>query len=326
MSIENDMKTILPPVDKSLLEKELTQERLLRKTNNGNNLIYIVNEVNSPNVVREIGRLREVTFRDAGGGTGKEIDLDEYDYGENGFEQMIVWDPEEKEITGGYRYIDCKNLKIDHKVVHSPTADLFKYSKKFIDEYLNYTIELGRSFVQPLYQPAFNLRRGMFALDNLWDGIGALVIENPGIKYLFGKVTMYPDFDKLARDMILFFLHKYFPDPDKLIEPIEPLEIKTSEKILNSIFTGCNYDEDYKILVQKVRKLGENVPPLVNAYMNLSSTMKTFGTALNDHFGSVEETGILVTVKDIYDVKKDRHILTYTKPEQEEKENLANEN
>jgi hypothetical protein len=286
----------------------------LRKTNNGNNLIFLVNELNSPNVIREIGRLREVTFRDAGGGTGKEIDLDEYDYGEHGFEQMIVWDPVEKEITGGYRYIHCKNLKTNGKLVHSPTADLFKYSKKFIDEYLNYTIELGRSFVQPLYQPAFNLRRGMFALDNLWDGIGALIIENPEIKFLFGKVTMYPDFDKLARDMILFFLHKYFPDPEKLIVPINPLEIKTDKKILNSIFTGCNYDEDYKILVQKVRKLGENVPPLVNAYMNLSSTMKTFGTALNDHFGNVEETGILVTVKDIYDVKKDRHISTYTKP------------
>jgi hypothetical protein len=274
-----------------------------------------VNEVNSPNVVREIGRLREVTFRDAGGGTGKEIDLDEYDYGENGFEQMIVWDPREKEITGGYRYIDCNHLKIEGNIVHSPTADLFRYSKKFIDEYLKYTIELGRSFVQPLYQPAFNLRRGMFALDNLWDGIGALIIEYPEIKYFFGKVTMYPDFDKLARDLILFFLHKYFPDHEQLIEPVEPVQIITSDKILNSMFTGCNYEEDYKILIQKVRKLGENVPPLVNAYMSLSSTMKTFGTALNDHFGNVEETGILVTVKDIYDVKKDRHISSYTKPD-----------
>ncbi len=309
------METIIPPVDKSLLEKELTKERLLRETNNGNSLIYIVNEVNSPNVVREIGRLREVTFRDAGGGTGNEIDLDEYDFGDRAFEQMIVWDPREKEITGGYRFIKCKNLEIEGTVVHSPTADLFRYSKKFIDKYLLYTIELGRSFVQPLYQPAFNLRRGMFALDNLWDGIGALAIDNPEIKYLFGKVTMYPDYDTLARDLILFFLHKYFPDNEKLIQPIDPLKITTSEKILNSIFTGCNYDEDYKILVQKVRKLGENVPPLVNAYMNLSSTMKTFGTALNDHFGNVEETGILVTFNDIYDVKRDRHISTYIKPE-----------
>ena len=308
------MKTIIPAVDKSLLERELTKNRLLRETNNGNNLIYVVNEVNSPNVVREIGRLREVTFRDAGGGTGNEIDLDEYDYGDRAFEQMIVWDPLEKEITGGYRFIKCENLNIEGDVVQSPTADLFRYSKKFIDKYLSFTIELGRSFVQPFYQPAFNIRRGMFALDNLWDGIGALAIENPEIKYLFGKVTMYPDYDTLARDLILFFLHKYFPDNEKLIQPIDPLKITTSEKILNSIFTGCNYDEDYRILVQKVRKLGENVPPLVNAYMNISSTMKTFGTALNDHFGNVEETGILVTVNDIYDVKRDRHLSTYIKP------------
>jgi len=308
------MKTIIPAVDKSLLEKELTKNRLLRETNNGNNLIYVVNEVNSPNVVREIGRLREVTFRDAGGGTGNEIDLDEYDYGDRAFEQMIVWDPLEKEITGGYRFIKCENLNIEGDVVQSPTADLFRYSKKFIDKYLSFTIELGRSFVQPFYQPAFNLRRGMFALDNLWDGLGALAIESPEIKYLFGKVTMYPDYDTLARDLILFFLHKYFPDNEKLIQPIDPLKITTSEKILNSIFTGCNYDEDYRILVQKVRKLGENVPPLVNAYMNISSTMKTFGTALNDHFGNVEETGILVTVNDIYDVKRDRHLSTYIKP------------
>jgi len=308
------MKTIIPAVDKSLLEKELTKNRLLRETNNGNNLIYVVNEVNSPNVVREIGRLREVTFRDAGGGTGNEIDLDEYDYGDRAFEQMIVWDPLEKEITGGYRFIKCENLNIEGDVVQSPTADLFRYSKKFIDKYLSFTIELGRSFVQPFYQPTFNLRRGMFALDNLWDGLGALAIESPEIKYLFGKVTMYPDYDTLARDLILFFLHKYFPDNEKLIQPINPLKITTSEKILNSIFTGCNYDEDYRILVQKVRKLGENVPPLVNAYMNISSTMKTFGTALNDHFGNVEETGILVTVNDIYDVKRDRHLSTYIKP------------
>ncbi len=309
------METIISPVDKQLLEKELTKDRLLRETNNGNNLIYVVNEVNSPHVVREIGRLREVTFRDAGGGTGKEIDLDRYDYGEHAFQQMIVWDPREKEITGGYRYIECKELEANGTEVHSPTADLFKYSKKFIGKYLNFTIELGRSFVQPLYQPSFNLRRGMFALDNLWDGIGALIIENPKIRYLFGKVTMYPDYDPLARDMILFFLHKYFPDKEELIQPIKPLGITTSEKILNSIFTGYNYEEDYKTLVQKVRKLGENVPPLVNAYMNLSSTMKTFGTALNDHFGDVEETGILITVKDIHDVKIDRHLSTYIKPD-----------
>ncbi len=308
------MKTIIPPVDRRLLEKELNRDRFLRNTNNGNNEIYLVSNNDSPAVIREIGRLREVTFRDAGGGTGKELDLDAYDKGEHAFKQLVLWDPQEKEIIGGYRFIRCNDLEITNSSeVKSPTASLFKYSDKFIKEYFPYTIELGRSFVQPLFQPTFNLRRGMYALDNLWDGIGAVIVDNKDIKYMFGKVTMYPDFDTLARDMILFFLHKYFPDNEQLIFPIDPLIIETSEKILNNIFTGCNYDEDYKTLIQKVRKLGENVPPLVNAYMNLSATMKTFGTAVNHHFGDVEETGILLTVEDIFPVKKDRHLTTYKK-------------
>lgn len=307
------MKTIIPPVDKRLLEKELNKDTFLRDTNNGNNEIYNVTDSNAPNVIREIGRLREVTFRDAGGGTGKDIDIDSYDIGPHAFKQLVLWDPQEKEIIGGYRYNHCAELEIEDGEVVSPTARLFKYSDRFIKEYFPHTIELGRSFVQPLYQPTFNLRRGMYALDNLWDGLGAVLIETPGVKHFFGKVTMYTHFDKLARDIILFFLQKYFPDPDKLVYPINPLVRETSDKVLNSIFTGCNYSEDYKILIQKVRKLGENVPPLINAYMNLSSTMKTFGTAVNDHFGEVEETGILVTVDDIFPIKKERHLTTYQK-------------
>jgi len=309
------METIIPQVNKELLTQELTKDKLLRKTNNGNNEIYIITNNDSPHVMREIGRLREITFRDAKGGTGKSIDIDDYDLGDNAFKQMIVWDPEEKAIVGGYRYIHCKNLKVENGEVLTPTSRLFSYSQQFIEEYLPYTIELGRSFVQPEYQPTFNLRRGLFALDNLWDGLGALIIEHTDVKYLFGKVTMYPHFDSLARDLILFFLNKYFPDPDKLIQPRKPLKIGTETKILESIFTGDNYKEDYKILVQKVRKIGENVPPLVNAYMNLSSTMRTFGTSINNHFGNVEETGILLTIKDIYLHKKERHVNTYKKPE-----------
>lgn len=308
------MKTIISPVEKKLLLEELNDKTFLRHTNNADNEIYILNDKSAPNVLREIGRLREVTFRDAGGGTGKDIDLDEYDSGDNAFMQMIVWDPEEKEIVGGYRYVHCKNLFIDkNNNVSSPTAGLFSYNIPFIKNYFPFTIELGRSFVQPMYQPTYNLRRGMYALDNLWDGLGALVIEYPDIKYLFGKVTMYADFDKLARDIILFFFDKYFPDKENLISPLKPLDRTTSDKVLGSIFTGCNYEEDYKIMVQKVRKLGENIPPLFNAYMNLSSTMKTFGTAVNNHFGGVEETGILVTVEDIYNVKKERHLTSYQK-------------
>ncbi len=308
------MEKIVSPIDKEILVAELTKDKLLRFTNNKSNEIYIITADNSPNVMNEIGRLREVTFRDAGGGTGKSTDIDEYDLGENAFKQMIVWDPEEKAIVGGYRYIDCRKLTVVNGVVSSPTSRLFSYSRKFIDEYLPHTIELGRSFVQPYYQPTYNLKRGLFALNNLWDGLGALIVEHAEIKYLFGKVTMYPQFDRLARDLILYFMQKYFPDNHTLIYPKKPLVIETDSKTLESYFKGINYDENYKILVKNVRKLGENVPPLVSAYMSLSSTMRTFGTSLNDHFGDVEETGILVTIKDIYHQKKDKHVNSYVKP------------
>ncbi|MBE0650182.1 MAG: GNAT family N-acetyltransferase [Bacteroidales bacterium] len=308
------MDKIISPVVKELLVAELTKDKLLRLTNNKSNEIYIITAENSPNVMQEIGRLREVTFRDAGGGTGKSIDIDEFDLGDNGFKQMIVWDPEEQQIVGGYRYIDCGKLPVVNGVVASPTSRLFSYSHKFIEEYLPHTIELGRSFVQPFYQPTYNLKRGLFALNNLWDGIGALIVEHANTKYLFGKVTMYPQFDRLARDLILYFMQKYFPDKEKLIFPKKPLIIDTDSKTLENYFKGSNYDENYKTLVKNVRKLGENVPPLVSAYMSLSSTMRTFGTSLNDHFGDVEETGILVTIKDIYHQKKDKHVNSYVKP------------
>ncbi|MFC2107717.1 GNAT family N-acyltransferase [Bacteroidota bacterium] len=306
------METIIPPIDVSILEKELTKDKFVRDTNNSRNQIFVITHQDSPHVMREIGRLREITFRDAGGGTGKSIDIDDYDISDNPFKQLIVWNPEDKAIIGGYRFIHCKNLDIDENGnVKTPTARLFEYSKKFVDEFIPYTVELGRSFVQPLYQPAFNIRVGIYSLDNLWDGLGAVVTDNPDVKYLFGKVTMYPHFDSLAKDLVLFFINKYFPDKDKLVVPRDPVKFRTDKKVLTSIFTGCNYEEDYKILIQKVRSLKENVPPLFNAYMNLSATMRTFGTAMNTHFGNVEETGIIVTLKDIYDFKKDRHISTY---------------
>jgi hypothetical protein len=303
------MENIIPPVDRDLLLMELTEDKLIRKTNAGSNLIYILNNSNAPNVVREIGRLREITFRDAGGGTGMSLDLDEFDTGEDLFEQLIVWNPADKEIVGGYRFIHCKFLKKDEGGrYHTPTFHLFRYSDKFVDEYLPHTIELGRSFVQPAYQPANNIRKGMYSLDNIWDGLGAIILIYPDARYYFGKITMYPDFNKLARDLILYFMKKYFADEENLVYPIIPLKYETDEEILKNTFPNDVYDKDYKILIQQVRAQGENIPPLVNAYMNLSSTMKFFGTAINDDFGLVEESGIIVTIGDIYDMKIERHL------------------
>lgn len=308
------MQEIIQPVDKKMLKAELNEETFVRATNNAQREIYVVSYHDSPHVMDEIGRLREMTFRYVGGGTGKEKDIDKYDTAESAFKQLIVWDPKEEEIVGGYRFIEGDRIPRDENgKLLSATSKLFDFSKKFVEEYVPYTIELGRSFVQPMFQPTVNLKKGLYSLDNLWDGLGAIIVENPHIKYYFGKFTMYPTFNRYARDIILRFLNKYFPDDEDMIRPYNPLPLTHNEEELDAIFTGNTYQENYKILVQTVRKHNENIPPLVNSYMNLSPTMKTFGTSLNPTFGDVEETGILITIKDMYEAKTKRHIASYTK-------------
>jgi len=306
------METIIEPVDVHLLEQELTDHKFIRNTNNGSNRIYIFTAHDSPNLMREIGRLREITFRDAGGGTGKALDIDPFDIMEEPFHQLIVWNPEYKEIMGGYRFIHGKDIPCNTDgCLNSATAELFRFSDKFVRDYLPDSIELGRSFVQPEYQPTVNLKKGLYSLDNLWDGLGVLVVENPDVKYFFGKMTMYPDYNRTARDIILYFLRIFFPDKDHLMTPMEPVLMETDEEFLAGLFDGSTFQDNYKILIHNIRKYNENIPPLVNAYMNLSPTMRTFGTAVNHEFGEVEETGILISIPDIYPVKKERHLTTY---------------
>lgn len=305
------MQNIIEKVSREALITELNKDRYVRKTNNGNNEIYIVTHHNSPNVMREIGRLREVTFRHAGGGTGKDIDIDDFDTSSHPYQQLLVWNPIDKEIVGAYRFILCKDAEYHNGKVHLATTELFDFSPQFYREYLPYTIELGRSFIQPLYQPSEQFRKGLFSLDNLWDGLGAIVLDNPSQKHFYGKVTMYTDFNVQARDYILTFMKHYFPDKENLVTPIHGVTIKTDVSEFVAELSKLPYKEGHALLNKNVRALGENIPPLVNAYMNLSPTMKSFGTAINPTFGGVEETGILVTINDVYQSKKERHFNSY---------------
>lgn len=315
---------IIKPVPLSLILEELTPEKKLRMTNKSSNEIYIITAHDSPNVMREIGRLREITFRLAGGGTGKEIDIDEFDTCENCYKQLIVWNPEAQEIIGGYRYLMGDHWDYDEQGQPKlATAHMFKFSEKFIKEYAPYTIELGRSFVTPEYQSSKMGAKSLFALDNLWDGLGALTVINPNMKYYFGKMTMYPSYIRFGRDMILYFLKKHFDDKDGLIYPMNPLKLETPVEELEQVFCGRDFKEDYRILNGGIRAMGFNIPPLVNAYMNLSPTMKLFGTAINDGFGDVEETGILIAVNEILESKRVRHIESFVKEHPECLENIT---
>ena len=299
------MEPVIQPVDRELIKEELTSDKFIRNTRKGDNKIYEITYHNSPNTMRELGRLREISFRLAGGGTGKPLDIDEFDTDiRYPYKQLIVWDPKDEEILGGYRYIHCTGLETKHLA----TSELFSFSDKFIKEYMPYTIELGRSFIQPNYQSTNIRRKGLFALDNLWDGLGALMLRHPDIKFFFGKVTMYTSYHMSARNTLLNFLNIYFPDNDKLVTPITPLDYDNINPYYGDLFKNLDYKDAYKIMSKAVRDLGEHIPPLINSYMNLSPNMKVFGTAINEHFGGVEETGILVSIKDVYPEKIERYM------------------
>ena len=308
------MEDIIKPIDRALLKAELTSERLLRKTNKGNNEVYLITAKEAPNCMMEIGRLRELSFRTAGGGSGEAYDLDDYDFMDQPYKQLFVWDPDAEEIIGGYRFIHGSQvfLKEDGQP-NLVTSEMYHFSPQFIKEYLPYTIELGRSFVQPDYQSSKMGAKSLFALDNLWDGIGALIVSVPDTKYFFGKVTVYPHYNAQARDLVFGFITKFFPDVDKLVYPIDPFHIALSEEQINHVFVNNDYDEDYKILKKEVKDLGTSIPPLVNAYMSLSPVMRSFGFAVYNDFGNLIEVCIMIPIEDMYDEKKKRHVESFFK-------------
>ncbi len=303
------MQNIIEKISREAILKELTHEKFIRKSNNGSNDIYILTAHNSPNIMQEIGRLRELTFRSAGGGTGKSADIDDFDTAPKPYRQLIVWNAESESILGGYRFMLCNNESNTNDL---STSEILVYSDTFKKNYLPYMIELGRSFVVPEHQTTGSSRRDIFTLDNLWDGLGALIVDNPHVKYFFGKVTMYTDYPLKARDLLLYFMEKHFGDSEKLLYPRKTVEIQAPLTELAAVLNQKDYNEDYKILSKEIRNMGEKIPPLINAYMNLSPTMKVFGTSVNEHFGGVIETGIMVTIPDIYPVKTERHVATYS--------------
>jgi len=307
------MKPIIPPIDREILKKELTGDKFLRPTNKAHNEIYVITAHNSPNIMLEIGRLRELSFRSGGGGTGEEIDTDEFDYMAKPYFQLIVWDPTGEQIIGGYRYLP--GLDVDIDTAGQPKfvmAHLFTFTDKFITDYLPYTIELGRAFVQPDYQTSKMGTKSLFALDNLWDGLGALVHTVKNTRYFIGKVTIYEHYPLVARELIYEYMHRYFPDPDSMISPKNPIHVsEKTNKLAKEIFVHNDLSSDYKALQKAIRVEGETIPSMFSAYIGLTHTMRFFGSIYDPDFGSVYETGIMITMKDLLEAKRKRYIEPY---------------
>lgn len=306
------MKDLLIPIDRELIKAELTPEKLLRTSNKAGNLIYLTTAAESPNIMKEIARIRELAFRLCGAGSGKVFDMDEFDWAERPYKQLFVWDPQSEEIIGGYRLIFGTDVKIkENGQPDLVTAGMYHFSQDFIDNYLPYTIELGRSFVHPDYQASKMGPKSLYSMDNLWDGLGAITMLRPDMKYFFGKVTMYPQYDEVARELIFAFLEKYFGTDASLVNPIEPFARPQMEEDFSALFTGLDFKEDYKVLNGKVRERGVNIPPLVNTYISISAATKSFGYAVCEELGGLIEFAIMVPIYEMYEEKKARHVETF---------------
>ncbi|MBR6018495.1 MAG: GNAT family N-acetyltransferase [Paludibacteraceae bacterium] len=310
------MQTIIPAVDRQILKTEL-EGHLLRPSNKAGNLIYDITSHDAPNVMREIARLREISYRDGGGATGKEMDIDEMDLMPRPYHQLIVWDPDHEEIVGGYRYLlgheaELRENAQGERQPFITSAHLFHYSEQFIRDYLPHTIEFGRAFVQPKYQQREMGVKALFALDNIWDGIGAIMHNNPDIYYMLGKVTIYPSYPTEARELIYTYLDRYHRGEAKLFAPYQPLAITDeANRIADAFYHGQDKQENYKLLLQRLRELGTVIPPMFSAYLNLTNDLLFFGNAMNDELANVYETGIMVDLHTVYEEKKTRYIAPY---------------
>lgn len=301
------MKEIIPPVQTALLMSEL-EGHLLRPSNKADNLIYDITAHECPNVMREIARLREISYRDGGGATGNEMDIDEMDTMTKPYHQLIVWDPEHQQIIGGYRYLIGTEAEIRDGQPFITSAHLFHYSERFIRDYLPHTIEFGRAFVQPMYQKREMGVKALFALDNIWDGIGAVLYNHPEVRWMIGKVTIYPDYNVAARELIYAYLRQYHLGEEGLFEPYHPF---ISAPLASTPFVGDDKQENYHILQRAVREQGTVIPPMFSAYLNLTNDLLFFGNAINDELANVYETGIMVDVKTVYPEKLDRYMAPY---------------
>ena len=310
------MKPIIEPVSREALKAELNPQTLLRTTNRAGNELYIVGP-EAVNVIREIGRLREIAFRAGGGGTGEPLDIDKFDTDPAyGYRQLVLWDPDVQEIIGGYRFCICDEALFDREGQPVLTSShMFHFTKKFIKRYLPLTLELGRSFVSVEYQSSKSGAKSLYSLDNLFDGIAAIgILFKKRIKYFFGKATIYREYPTEAREMVMCFLRKYFGKGHRLLKIRKEVKVeKNTRRRYYRLFKGLDYKEGYRVLKAKVQELGVSIPPLVNTYMNLSPTMIYFGTGINDEFGDVYDSGIMVTFKELYPDKRKRHADTFLK-------------
>ncbi|MFX4280830.1 GNAT family N-acyltransferase [Aliarcobacter butzleri] len=289
---------IAHPVSKIDLYNELKKSPLLGQTNDGKK-IYLYDYVEDSIVLKELGRLREISFRKVGEGVNKKRDIDKYDVY---YQHIILYDKNELEIVGAYRIgnSDVIFKEFGTKGFYSNT--LFQYNDEFMF-YLQNSIELGRSFVQPKYW-------GTRALDYLWYGIGAYVKANPNIKYMFGPVSISGAFPAIAKDMLVFYYNYYYSSEKNLVEARTPFSYSSHIHDIKEFFTLEDKKRDFKSLKIALSNIGVNVPTLYKQYseLTLDDGVKFLDFNVDKNFGDCIDSFILVEIDKIKDSMKQRYM------------------
>ena len=292
-------KCIAHPEDRRILRRELKQSQMLGETKDGKQ-IYLFDSFRDSAVMKELGRLREISFRKVGEGSGEKRDLDKYDHY---YRHIILWDEEELEIVGAYRIAEANRIIENEGLKALYCSSLFSLSEGLTPK-LEQGIELGRSFVQPKYW-------GKRSLDYLWFGIGAYLRHHPKVRYMFGPVSLSNSYPQAAKDLIVHFYSHYYSSAHPLARANAPYILNPSEKQqMYELFAGDNLQEDFLILREQLDHLGVTVPTLYKQYTELCEPggIEFLDFSVDADFGYCIDGLILVDIDKVKARKRERYI------------------
>ncbi|MEW8648128.1 MAG: lysophospholipid acyltransferase family protein [Candidatus Thiodiazotropha endolucinida] len=292
-------RSIAHPESRQALKKELSKGRLLGETRDGKQIVLMDWEIGSA-LMREIGRLRELSFRKVGEGTGRRRDIDKYD---THYRHLVLWDDNELEVVGSYRIGEAGPIINDRGMQGLYTTSLFDFDESF-QPYAERAIELGRSFVQPRYW-------GSRALDYLWQGLGSYLRHHPEIRHMYGPVSISDRYPKAARDLMVVFYKHYFGCKSRLGEAKIPYQLdKACQEEFSRHFCGDDLERDLQELKNQLALYNVTIPTLFKQYTDLCEPggvcFLDFGK--DPDFAGCTDGMILVSVDKVKSVKRKRYI------------------
>ena len=294
------IENIVHPANRKSIRDELKQSEFIGATQDGMQ-IYLFDYHSNSSVIREIGRLRELSFRQVHEGTGKAIDIDQFD---RYYRHLVLWDDQQLEIVGTYRIGEGMRILGQHGIEGFYTNTLFELQGSMIG-YLEKSIELGRSFIQPRYW-------GKRSLDYLWYGIGAYLHKHPEIEYMVGPVTLSASYPETARNEIINFYQQLFGQSNELVKPRLPYHCPASTEYQDypMVREEGEYKKAYAQLKQKLDEIGVRVPTLFKQYVELCKPggCEFLGFNIDPDFSNCIDAMILVHIDEIYPKKRDRYI------------------